>query len=44
MKTANTIAQIGFKKVIAVASETGMCITAVNNIVTPTHPQKDLRQ
>ena len=41
-KTANNIANTGFKKVIATASEAGKNITPLNKIATPAQPQADL--
>ena len=41
-KTANNIANTGFKKVIATASEAGINITPLNKIATPVQPQADL--
>ena len=41
-KTANNIANSGFKKVIATASEAGINITPLNKIATPVQPQADL--
>ena len=41
-KTANNIANIGFKKVIATASAAGINITPLNKIATPVQPQADL--
>ena len=40
-KTANNIANTGFKKVIATASEVGINITPLNKIATPVQPQAD---
>ena len=41
-KTANYIANTGFKKVIATASEAGINITLLNKIATRVQPQADL--
>ena len=39
----NPIAErLGFKNIIATASDAGMYITPLNNIATPPHPQADL--
>ena len=41
-KIANNIANTGFKKVIATASDAGINITPLNKIATPVQPQTDL--
>tara|TARA_Y100001968_G_C18931534_1_gene514473 strand:+ start:350 stop:571 length:222 start_codon:yes stop_codon:yes gene_type:complete len=44
MKTAINIANIGFVKLIAIASLIGIMLDAPNKILTPNQPENDLRK